>query len=136
MLKNSKALVVFISVFLIGIVIGHFSTSIVLYKNNLKNPFDKEVITHRIFLNNLLDWGTISDENKVDVELILNNKVDEYISALELFRLEKQYIFEDYLNLLSDILPEDTYNNYLSAIEEHSIETESRYQKLINGALN
>ena len=136
MLKNGKALFVFISIFVIGIIIGHFSTNIVKFKGGIKNPFAKEVIAHRIFFNDLLNLEKLSDENKVEVELILNNKIDEYTSSLELFRLEKQYILEDYLNSLSDILPEEIYNNYLSAIEEHRIKTESRYQKLINGALN
>ncbi len=136
MLKNRKGLVVFISIFVIGILIGHFSTNIVKYREILKNPFNKEVIAHRIFLNNLLDWNKMSDENKAEVKFILNNKVDEYIGSLELFRLEKQYILEDYLNSLSDILPEEIYNNYLSAIDKHRIKTESRYHELINGALN
>lgn len=135
MLKNGKALFVLISIFVIGILIGHFST-IVKFKGGLKNPFDKEVIAHRIFHNDLLNWDKIADENKAEVEYVLNNKVDEYIGSLELFRLEKQYILEDYLSSLSDILPEEIYNDYLSKIDEHRIKTESRYNKLINGALN
>ena len=136
MLKNGKAIFIFISIFVIGIIIGHFSTSIIMYKGTLKNPFNKDVIAHRIFLNDLLDWSKISNDDKLEVEIILNSKIDEYISSLELFRLEKQYILEDYLNSLSDILPEDIYNDYLSKIDKHRIKTESRYQKLINGALN
>lgn len=137
MLKNGKVLIVFISIFIIGIIIGHFSSYILVkYIGSYKNPFDKEVIAHRIFLNDLLNWDKISDENKVEVELVLNNKIDEYVSSLELFRLEKQYIVEDYLNSLSDILPDDIYNNYLLAIDVHRLKTESRYQELINGALN
>ncbi len=136
MFRNGKAVIVFISVFVIGIVIGHFSTSIVKFRGGFKNPFAREVIAHRIFLNDLLDQDKLSNENKAEAQLILNNKIDEYISSLELFRLEKQYIFEDYLSSLSDILSDDIYNNYLSAIEEHRIKTNNRYHELVNGALN
>lgn len=111
MINKKYLIITFVIVFISGFVAGGALAPVIIHEI-VGNPYSKSKITERVFHTQYLKTLNLDDNQKVEIEKIVDTYVDMYKSARTSFSNSRNFIYSEFNTALSKVLTEEQFAKY------------------------
>ncbi len=111
MINKKHLIITLIAVFISGFVAGGAIAPVIIHKIT-GNPYSKSNLAERVFNTQYLKNINLNEEQKIEIDKIIDKYVDMYKSARTSFSNSRNFIYSEFNTALSKVLTAEQFENY------------------------
>ncbi|MBQ3033077.1 MAG: hypothetical protein IJD28_01745 [Deferribacterales bacterium] len=121
MFAKKRVIFILLGIFICGFISGAALSPVIVYKS-AGNPYSRANLSERVFNVSYLEEVDLTDEQREEVEEIIEEYVDKYRTARESFSNARNFIYSEFNTALKEILTPEQYEYY-------HIKSENEFEK-------
>lgn len=140
--KSAKFIIVFCSIFILGVVTGAALMPVVFTKVE-GNPYSIEVLGSRVYNTTLLKNAGLTPDQVKETDMLTAKYVVKYTAERDMFMAKRRTLYSEYKHELADILTKEQFANYMNKSdavmnqrEQYSKEMEAKWKEEHKKQLN